>query len=171
MDRGILAKRLTFGRNCLTVLPSWHSHSSGPRGPIDLDSFCRASAHHALGARFFKYLRNLISNQRLPFENGFTKSVRKTSLLRQIWRWPSLNGHNSVPRGPIDLNSFPMDRPLPGLGDGHRKWPKSPFLARVISVQKIPTKWYFWAFFLQNSVIILVFTVFASTVRILAVFS
>ena len=38
-------------------------------------------------------------------------------------------------------------RPFPGLGDGHRNWPKSPFLARVISVQSIASKWHFWAFF------------------------
>ena len=78
-----------------------------------------------------------------------------------VWKWidkkchkspnfgTNLNGHNLDLRGPTDQNSFPMARPLPGLGDGHRKWPKSPFLARVISVQCIPTKWHFWAFFYE----------------------
>ena len=36
--------------------------------------------------------------------------------------------------------SFPMARPFPGLGYGHRKCPKRPFLAKVISVQSIDTK-------------------------------
>ena len=74
------------------------------------------------------------------------KSVRKAPILRQVWQLPSLNSHNSDPRGPIDLNYFSMPRPLPGLGDGHINCPQSPFLARVISVQSIDTKW-FWAFF------------------------
>ena len=75
------------------------------------------------------------------------KSVRKAPILRLIWQLPSLNSHNSDHRGTIDLNYFSMARPLPGLGDGHINCPKSPFLARVISVQSIDTKWYFWAFF------------------------
>ena len=60
---------------------------------------------------------------------------------------PSLNSHNSDPRCPIVLNSFPMARPLLGLGDGHRN---CPFLARVISIQSIDMKWHFWAFILRN---------------------
>ena len=43
------------------------------------------------------------------------------------------------------LNSFPMARALPGLGNWHWKCPKSPFLARVKSVQSIDTKWHFLA--------------------------
>ena len=114
--------------------------------------WCLGLVHTKLMRLGFWIFEKLHSGPELwPFENGLTKSGTKAPILRQIWRWPSLNGHNSVPRGPIDLNSFPMDRPLPGLGDGHRKWPKSPFLARVISVQKIPTKWYFWAFFYETA--------------------
>ena len=41
---------------------------------------------------------------------------------------------------PIDLNSFPMARPLLGLADRHWKWSKSPFLARVIRVQSCHRK-------------------------------
>ena len=86
-----------------------------------MDSFSRASAYQlVLGAGPEFWL----------FKNGLTKSVRKAPILRQISCLPSLNGHNSDPRGPIDLNSFPMDRPLPGLGDGHRKWLKSPFCSQ-----------------------------------------
>ena len=32
---------------------------------------------------------------------------------------PSFKNHNSAPRSLIDLNSFPMARPLPGLGARH----------------------------------------------------
>ena len=77
--------------------------------------------------------------------NYFKTTKLLCLILRQILQLPSLNGHNLDPRGPIDLNSFPMARPLPGLGDGHRNCPKSLFLARVISVQSMDTKWYFWA--------------------------
>ena len=43
-DPGNPAERLKFGRNVLW-LPSLHSHSSSPRGPIDLDSWsCQLNA-------------------------------------------------------------------------------------------------------------------------------
>ena len=42
-------------------------------------------------------------------------------------------------------------RALPGLGDGHRFCPKSAFLARIIRVQSIDTKGYFWAIFYKTA--------------------
>ena len=87
------------GSNLIVIgwwLPSLHGHSPSPRGPIDLDSFSRASAYKALGAGLFKFLH---SGPKLwSFENGFTKSVRKASILIQIWWLLYLNGHNSDPR-------------------------------------------------------------------------
>ena len=79
-----------------------------------------------------------------------------------VWKWihkkchkspnfgtnlPSLNGHNSDPRGPIDLNSFLMVRPLQGLGDGCRNCPKNPFLTfKVVTrngtFEPFFTKWH-----------------------------
>ena len=63
---------------------------------------------------------------------------------------PSLNSLNSDPIGAIDLNSFPMARTLPGLGDGQRNCPKSPILAGVINVQSIDTKWHLRATFYET---------------------
>ena len=98
------------------------------------------------------------------------KKCQLASILKQIWRVPSLNGHNLDPRGQIDLNSSLMARPLPGLGDGHRNCPKSPSLARVIIFQSIDTKWHFRATFYET-VSLFWFSLFLlPTVRILAVF-
>ena len=81
-----------------------------------------------------------------------------------------MNGHNLDPRGPIDLNSSLMARPLPGLGDGHRNCPKSPSLARVISFQSIDTKWHFRATFYETESLFWFSLFLLPTVRILAVF-
>ena len=117
-------------------VPSLHSHRSGPRGPIDLDSF--------LGKTNFSCVQD---QNYCHLKMDWQKSVTKAPILGPKWRLPSLNGHNLDPRGPIDLNFFPMARPLSGLGDGHRNCPKSLFLAKVICVQSNYTKWYFRATF------------------------
>ena len=91
MNKENPAKRLKFGRNCLIVT------LFGPQAPgVQLTWIL------FLG----KYTQS--SWCLWLFENEFTKSVRKAPILRQIRRLPSFNGHNSDPRGPIDLNYFPM---------------------------------------------------------------
>ena len=84
-------------KEMVSRLPSLHSHSSGPRGPFDLDSFSRASAYQPLGAGLYIFEKSYSGPELWPFENGLTKSVRKASILRQILQLPSLNGHNLDP--------------------------------------------------------------------------
>ena len=112
MDRGNLAKRLKFGRNSLMVYPLCTAVAWAREIP-----FFRASAHQALYSGLSHFWKILFRSELWPFENGFTKSVRKASMLRQIWQLPSLNGHNSDPRSRIDLNPLLMARAIPGLGD------------------------------------------------------
>ena len=85
------------------------------------------------------------------FENGLTKSVTFASMLRQIWRVPSLNGHNSARRGAIDPGPFSTARGFPADDLRHWKCLKSPFQAWLIRVQSSHTIWYFWAIFGRTS--------------------
>ena len=47
------------------------------------------------------------------------------------------------PRGAIDLNSFIMARPLPGLGDGHRYCPNNTQKWAEIVETHYQFNWYF----------------------------
>ena len=81
------------------------------------------------------------------FENVVTKSVTFASILRQIWRLPSLNGHSSACRGAIDPGPFSTARGFPADDFRHWKCLKSPFQAWLIRVQSSDTKGEFWAIF------------------------
>ena len=146
MDRG----NPKFGRDCLTVTIFGRP---APASEVQLTWILFLVQVHTkyLVLGFWIFEKSHSVPELWPFENGLTKSVTKASNLGPNLWLPSLNGHNSDPRGEIDLNSFPMASPLPGLGDGHRKCPKSPFLARVISDQSIDTKWHFWVFFYKTA--------------------
>ena len=140
------------GSQILWQVPSLNDHSLDPRDAIVLDLVPRASAHQADEARLLNFWKISFQARVIHVWTWIEEIWPEGSNLEEIvWQLPSLRGHSSGPRGPIDLNfSFSMARPLPGLGDGHRNWPKSPFLARVISVQSIPTKGVFWAFFMKR---------------------
>ena len=59
-------------------LLSLHGRSSGPRGPIDLDSFSRASTYQALGAGLL----------------NFWKISFRTRVMA-VWKWIDTNGEKS----------------------------------------------------------------------------
>ena len=65
-------------KEILWQLPSLHSHSSSHRGPIDLDSFSRASAYQALGAGLL----------------NFWKIAFRTRVMA-IWKWIDKKWHKS----------------------------------------------------------------------------
>ena len=138
MGRRNPAQRLKFGYHlCTAIAPA-------PEVKLTWILFLGKvqTKHLVLGFKIFEK-----SHSGPEFENGFTKSLKKKPMLRQIYWLLSLNDLNSDPRGPINMNSFPMTSTLPRLGDGHTNCPKSPFLSRVISVQSSHTKWYFRATF------------------------
>ena len=85
------------------------------------------------------------------FENGLTKNGTFASILRQIWRVPSLNGHSSARRGAIDPGPFSTARGFPADDLRHWKCLKSPFQAWLIRVQSSHTKGEFWAIFGRTS--------------------
>ena len=119
-------------------LPSLHGHRSGRRGPIDLDSFSRASAkghtkHLVLGFYIFEKLNS--GPELWPFENGLTKSVRKAPILRQIW--PEFFFY-----GKTTSRAWWWPQKLSQKSISSQSY--------NISVQSIPTKWYFWAFFFET---------------------
>ena len=60
-------------------LPFLHGHSSSPWGPIDLDSFSRASAYQALGAGLL----------------NFWKIAFRTRVMA-VWKWIDKKWHKSL---------------------------------------------------------------------------
>ena len=61
-------------------LPSLHGHSSGPRGPIDLDSFSRASAYQALGAGYLNFWKIAFRTRVMAVWKWIHKKCEKRSL-------------------------------------------------------------------------------------------
>ena len=74
-------------------LPFLNGHSSGPWGPIDLDSFSRASAYQALGAGLL----------------NFWKIAFRTRVMA-VWKWIDKKWHKS-PNFGTNLTVAVFERP------------------------------------------------------------
>ena len=118
-------------------IPSLNNHSLDPRAAIVLDLVPRASSDQTDEARLLNFWEISFQARVVRVWTWIEEIQPEGSNLKVIvWRLPSLHGHSSGPRGPIDLDSFSSASAHQALNTAFLNFWKIAFRIRIMAVWK-----------------------------------
>ena len=118
-----------FWRNSTDGCPLWSAIARPPEVQLTWVLFLWLANAQLMIWGFWIFAKLHSRPEIWAFENGLPKSGTFASILRQIWRVHSLNGHSSARRGANDPGPFSTARAFPADDFRHWKCIKSPFQA------------------------------------------